>query len=78
VTVIFFGTGLRKNSGLANVRASIGGVNATVAFAGPQGQFVGLDQMNVQLPASLRGKGDVPVIFTVDGQTSNTVLINVR
>jgi uncharacterized protein (TIGR03437 family) len=78
VTVTFFGTGVRKNSGLSNVKASVGGVDAPVAFAGPQGQFVGLDQINVQLPASLRGRGDVPVIFTVDGQTSNTVTINIR
>ena len=47
-------------------------------FSGAQGEFVGLDQMNVQLPQSLRGRGEVPVVFTVDGQQSNTVTINVR
>jgi uncharacterized protein (TIGR03437 family) len=52
-------------------------VTAPVVFAGAQGQFVGLDQINVQLPAALRGRGIVPVVFTVDGQTSNTVMINV-
>jgi uncharacterized protein (TIGR03437 family) len=77
VTVTFFGTGVRRASSLANVQATIGGVAAPVAFAGPQGQFVGLDQINVQLPAALRGRGLVPVVFTVDGQTSNTVMINV-
>jgi uncharacterized protein (TIGR03437 family) len=78
VTVVFFGTGLRNNSGLANVHATIGGVDAPVAFAGAQGQFVGLDQLNVQLPLSLRGRGDLPVVFNIDGQSSNTVMINVR
>ena len=78
VVVTFFGTGLRKNTGLANVKATIGGVDAAVLFAGAQPQFTGLDQLNVQLPLSLRGKGDVQVVFTVDGQTSNTVTINVR
>jgi len=78
VVVVFFGTGLRKNSGLAGVHATIGGVDAPVLFGGAQGQFTGLDQLNVQLPASLRGRGDVPVVFNIDGQQSNTVTINIR
>ena len=78
VFVTLFGTGLRKNSGLANVRATIGGVDAPVAFAGAQGEFAGLDQVNLQLPVSLRGRGDVSVTLTVDGVTSNPVNINVR
>jgi uncharacterized protein (TIGR03437 family) len=78
VVVTFFGTGLRKNSALTNVKASVGGVDAPVLFAGAQGQFVGLDQINVQIPVSLRGKGDAQVVFTIDGQTSNTVTINIR
>jgi uncharacterized protein (TIGR03437 family) len=78
VVVTFFGTGLRNNSSLANVKASIGGVDSPVVFAGAQGQFVGLDQANVQVPLSLRGRGELPVVFTIDGQTSNTVRINLR
>ena len=78
VVVTFFGTGLRKNSGLANVHATIGGVDSPALFAGAQGEFVGLDQINVQLPTSLRGRGDVSVVFNIDGQSSNTVTINVR
>ncbi len=78
VVLVLFGTGLRKNSGVSNVRASIGGADAPVLFAGAQSQFVGLDQVNVQLPASLVGKGDVPVAVIVDGQQSNTVTINVK
>jgi uncharacterized protein (TIGR03437 family) len=78
VVVTFFGTGLRKNSGLANVHATIGGADAPVLFAGAQPQFAGLDQLNVQVPTSLRGRGDVSVVFNVDGQSSNTVNINVR
>jgi uncharacterized protein (TIGR03437 family) len=78
VFVTFFGTGLRKNTGLANVRATVGGIDAPVAFAGAQGEFAGLDQLNLQIPATLRGRGDVPVVFTIDGQTTNSVTINVR
>jgi uncharacterized protein (TIGR03437 family) len=78
VFVTLFGTGLRKNSGLTNVRATIGGVDAPVAFAGAQGEFAGLDQVNLQISGSLAGQGNVPVIVTVDGQTTNTVTINIR
>jgi uncharacterized protein (TIGR03437 family) len=53
-------------------------VDAPVAFAGAQGEFAGLDQVNLQIPASLAGRGNVPVIVTVDGQTTNTVTINIR
>ncbi len=78
VVVTFFGTGIRKNTGLATVKATVGGVDAPVLFAGAQAQFAGLDQLNVQIPLSLRGRGDVQVVFTIDGQTSNSVTINVR
>jgi uncharacterized protein (TIGR03437 family) len=78
VVLTFFGTGLRKNTGLSKVRATVGGVDAPVLFAGAQGQFTGLDQLNVQIPPSLRGRGEVPVVFNVEGQGSNTVTINIR
>jgi uncharacterized protein (TIGR03437 family) len=78
VFLTLFGTGLRKNTGLANVHVTIGGVEAPVAFAGAQGEFIGLDQVNVQLPATLRGRGDVPVVVNTDGLNANTVTINVQ
>jgi uncharacterized protein (TIGR03437 family) len=79
VTVVtFFGTGIRKNAGLESVKATVGGVDAPVLFAAAQGQFAGLDQVNVQIPVSLRGRGQVDVRFTVSGQTTNNTVINIR
>jgi uncharacterized protein (TIGR03437 family) len=78
VILTLFGTGIRKTSAVTNVRATVGGTDATVLFAGAQGEFAGLDQVNLQVPATLRGRGDVPVVLTVDGQTTNSVTINVR
>jgi len=78
VFLTLFGTGLRKNTGLTKVTTTIGGVAATVLFAGAQGEFPGLDQVNVEIPKALRGRGEVPVIVTVDGQTTNTVTISIR
>jgi uncharacterized protein (TIGR03437 family) len=49
-----------------------------VLSAGAQIQYAGLDQVNVELTAPLAGKGDVPVVLTADGQSANTVLIDVR
>jgi uncharacterized protein (TIGR03437 family) len=49
-----------------------------VQFAGPQGQYPGLDQVNIQLPNSLSGKGTTNVILTVDGSVANTVQIGIK
>jgi uncharacterized protein (TIGR03437 family) len=73
-----YGTGIRKRSALTAVRCTIGGVDAPVIFAGAQPTFPGEDQMDMLIPASLRGRGEVPVACTVDGQNANTVTINIR
>ena len=49
-----------------------------IQFVGPAPGFTGLDQINVGLDLSLRGSGETNVVLTVDGQTSNTVTINVQ
>jgi len=78
VYVSFFGTGIRGFDSLGNATCTIGGTNATVIAAGAQGQFPGLDQVNVQLPSSLSGAGSVTVQFTVDGQAANPVTIAIQ
>jgi uncharacterized protein (TIGR03437 family) len=60
------------------VKVTIAGIDVPVLSAGAQIQYAGLDQVNVELTAPLAGKGDVPVVLTADGQTANTVLIDVR
>lgn len=72
-----FGTGMRYRSGLNGVTATIGGVAAEVLFAGAQGDYVGLDQINLRLPDALKNRaGDVDVVLIVDGLAANTVRIN--
>jgi len=78
LVVEFYGTGIRGRSSLSNVAAQIGGVPATVAYAGSQPQYDGLDQVNVFVPRSLAGAGEVPVVLTVDGVTANVVTVNIR
>jgi uncharacterized protein (TIGR03437 family) len=77
VYLVLFGTAFRNNTGLP-VSATIGGVNATVQYAGPQGDFVGLDQSNILIPRSTIGRGEVDVILTIGARVSNTVKISIK
>jgi uncharacterized protein (TIGR03437 family) len=79
VFLLLFGTGIRGFSAASAVQVTVGGQTVPVPFAGPQGQFVGLDQLNVgPLPRSLVGRGEVNVVLTVDGKTANTVTVGIR
>ncbi|MGH9841738.1 MAG: hypothetical protein ACREEM_23540 [Blastocatellia bacterium] len=78
VFLILFGTGIRARSALSAVTAKLGGVDCQAPFAGAQGDFAGLDQINVRLPRSLAGRGEVDVALTVDSQVANTVKVSIR
>ena len=67
-----------KNSSLSNVKVTINNVSVPVQYASVQPTFAGLDQVNVALVLSLRGSGESNVVLTVDGQTSNTVTVNIK
>ncbi len=54
VYLILYGTGLRHRSSLSAVTVTIGGLNAEVSYAGAQGYYVGLDQVNVLIPGAWR------------------------
>jgi uncharacterized protein (TIGR03437 family) len=53
-------------------------VNAEVTYAGLQPQYSGLDQVNVVIPQSLRGRGVVNVVLEQSGLRANTVTIQVK
>ena len=71
VFLVLFATGVRNRSSLGAVSVKIGGVIANALYAGPQGSFVGLDQLNILLPRSLAGRGEVELSVLVDGQEAN-------
>jgi len=78
VTVLeIFATGLDSVSA-GDVQATLGGKPAKVDFAGPQGSFVGLDQINVEIPNSLAGSGNISILLKVAGQTANTVNVTIK
>jgi len=78
VVLELYGTGIRGRNSLSGVALKIGPTTIPVAYAGPQGVYVGLDQINVILPQSLRGAGAQNITLTVDGQTANTVSVSFK
>jgi uncharacterized protein (TIGR03437 family) len=74
--LILYGVGIRRGGQIAKVR--IGAQDLTPLYAGPQVQYGGVDQVNVALPASLRGAGDVTIMIVIGDQLSNTVVINFK
>jgi uncharacterized protein (TIGR03437 family) len=83
VVIELFGTGIRHVSSLAAITATIAGQSVPVQYAGPQGQYPGLDQVNVQIPHSLAGSGEVTLVLNVQDPVnnvntmSNTVTLNI-
>jgi len=75
VTLILYGKGFNSAT---PVTATIGGTAVPVAYAGAQGTFQGLDQINIPLPASLAGAGKVDVIVTAAQKPSNPVNITLQ
>ncbi len=85
--VALFGTGFRfarnddlnaGNGSAESMRLTIGGLEVPMLYAGAQGQYAGLDQINFQIPAALAGRGVVDLVITIDGRASNSVKIHVR
>ena len=77
--LVLYGTGWRKRSDVTNVRVNVqqaGGAQLPVLFAGPQGDNVGLDQINVTLPRTLAGKGEMHLRVIADARVANLFKLN--
>ena len=61
-----------------SVSATVGEVPATVSFAGLAAGFVGLYQVNVQIPAGVTPGNAVPLVLTQNGISSNSVTLAVN
>jgi uncharacterized protein (TIGR03437 family) len=78
VILEMFGTGLRFRTSLSGVSVKIGGVEGQIFYAGLAPGFVGLDQIDVAIPRSLIGRGEVDVVLTVDGKAANIVRVHIK
>jgi uncharacterized protein (TIGR03437 family) len=76
VYLVLYGTGLRFRHFAAT--AKINGVEATVAYCGPQQTLVGLDQVNILIPRALKGAGEVNVALLVDERAVNVVKVKIK
>lgn len=85
VFLILFATGLKNapdpngdNNANESVRVLVSGTEYSPFYAGPQGGYVGLDQINWEIPRGLIGRGKVNVSVSVNGgTTSNPVEIEI-
>ena len=76
VILELFGTGIRHFSSPAAVSATINGQALQITYAGKQPSDVGLDQINVEIPHSLAGSGQVNLVVTIATANSVTVPLN--
>jgi uncharacterized protein (TIGR03437 family) len=75
VYVTLYGTGIR---GAKSVTAYVAGQSVPVLYAGAQGSFAGLDQVNITIPNSLAGTGEASVYLIADGQMSNVASMKIQ
>jgi uncharacterized protein (TIGR03437 family) len=73
VYLVLYGTGFRHFNSVPI--CSIAGQSIPASFAGAQGSFVGLDQVNIPLPPTLQGIGTTTLTLHVDGVVSNPVTL---
>ncbi|HWB86585.1 MAG TPA: hypothetical protein VG675_20750 [Bryobacteraceae bacterium] len=78
LVVTLYGTGFRNVTSDTAAALTIGDTPAQILYIGAQPTYAGLDQINVIVPPSLAGAGEVPVVLTVNGQTANAVTLNVN
>ena len=88
--VVFYATGLglvtpplatgarsTGNPTVSTPTVTIDGVAGQVRFSGAAPGYVGLYQVNVQIPASTRSASAIPVVLSIGGRQSNSVTIAV-
>ena len=68
-----WGTGIQNRASLSDVVVMVGNQTLAAAYAGPAPGFIGEDQVNVLLPATLAGSGTANITISISGSVSNVV-----
>jgi uncharacterized protein (TIGR03437 family) len=71
------GAAANGQSTVVMAKVTMGGVNAPVSFSGLAPGFVGLYQVNAEVPAGL-ASGNQPVVITIGGSASNSALLPIQ
>jgi uncharacterized protein (TIGR03437 family) len=77
VFLSLYGTGIR-GAASGSVQVLANGVAVPVQYAGAQGTYPGLDQINVALPSSLAGTGEVELEVVIGSVSSNVVAVRIQ
>lgn len=78
VFAVLFGTGFRYRRAPQALRATVGGLEVPIVYAGAQGGLAGVDQVNLLLPSQLAGRGEAEIQLFVDGKAANAVRVQIR
>ena len=78
LSLVVYCTGVRGRTALSTVNLHLSDLDLAPAYAGPQLQYPGLDQVNVHLPRSLAGAGPVNIRLEIENSTSNTATLTFR
>jgi uncharacterized protein (TIGR03437 family) len=73
--LVLFGTGFRR-APQETVQITIGGRAVPTIYSGAQGNLIGLDQLNTELPNGVSGLVDL--VMTVNGRQANVVKVRLR
>jgi uncharacterized protein (TIGR03437 family) len=73
--LVLFGTGIRR-AARGTVKITIGGISAPVHYFGAQRDFVGLDQINTQIPSGVSGLVDL--VVSVSERKANPVKVRIK
>jgi uncharacterized protein (TIGR03437 family) len=77
VFLSLYGTGIR-GAAIGTVQVLANGIALPVTYAGAQGTYPGLDQINVTLQPWMAGGGDFELDVVIGGTTSNVVTLRIR
>ena len=75
--LLLFGSGVRAAQP-GDTAVTVGGELAPVLYAGAHPDLVGLDQINIQLPPSLAGRGEIEIQLTTAGKSANKLTLRVE
>ncbi len=76
VVLVLYGTGIRGRADVGSVSLDVDGQKLPAQYAGAQPTYPGIDQINIELPRALRGKGRTSATLRVDGKAANPVAID--
>jgi uncharacterized protein (TIGR03437 family) len=74
--VRLLGSGFRNAGAASKIEVTVGGVRAKVVSFGADGR-PGVDQVTIEMPRAVEGKGETDLVCRVNGRIANVVRVRV-